>query len=106
MLCVQQCGYLLSTTAVYIVCGKVVQFGNVAVSTGQTIARARVEKGPAALRPSGDVGSIGKVLPRSARGCIQAAAAAGAGSKRICDAALRFTGSLRVAGAKVGAILG
>ena len=85
---------------------------NVAVSTGHAsvirlgLARARVEKGPAALKPSGDVGSLGEVLPRSARGCIQAAAAAGAGSKRICDAALRFTGSLRVAGAKVGAILG
>jgi hypothetical protein len=100
---------------VYIVCGKVVQCGNVAASTGHTIARARVEKGPAArhrgntedtLSPSGDVGSIGKILPRSTRDFIQAAAAAGAGSKRICDAALRFTGSLRVAGAKVGAILG
>jgi len=46
-------------------------FGNVAVSTGHTstvaawicvLARARVEKGPAAASPSGDVSSIGKVL--------------------------------------------
>ena len=104
---------MLASVSVYVVvvvgilCGTVVHEGNVAVSTGHMItARARVEKGPAAASPSGDFGSLGQVLPRSARGFVEAAAVASAGSKRICDAALRFTGSLRVAGAKVGAILG
>jgi hypothetical protein len=68
----------------YILCGTVVHGGNVAVSTGHAsisnsnLARARVEKGPAACFPSRDVGSLGKNLPRSTRDCIEAAAAAGA----------------------------
>jgi hypothetical protein len=41
-------------------------------------APARVEKGPAALSPSRNVGSLGKVLPRSARDFVEAAAVAGA----------------------------
>jgi hypothetical protein len=56
----------------YILCGTV-HFVNVARllrtvhadSVLPNLARARVEKGPAALKPSRDVGSLGKVLPRS-----------------------------------------
>jgi hypothetical protein len=38
----------------------------------------RVEKGPAAVSPPRDAGSLGKNLPHSTRDCIEVAAAAGA----------------------------